>query len=175
MEKLLMNFRHVAWVAVVASFISALTMLTVGVVKVGKIVWLYAQGKSNMVFVGSSLQAVPGLSQEDGVTARAIESLDAFLIAAVLIYFGYGMYTLFCARKDDPVIAALPSAIVPASLGELKQTLGQIILVVLMILFARQVWLELYSLRWEHLIIPVGVLLLAGGLRLSGVGKTCQK
>lgn len=51
MKKLLINFRYVVLVAVAASFISALTMLTVGVVKVFKIVWLYAQGKSNMVYV----------------------------------------------------------------------------------------------------------------------------
>lgn len=100
-----------------------------------------------------------------------MESLDTFLIAAVLIHFGYGMYALFCASKGDPLFSALPSAIVPASLRELKQSLGQMILVVLMVLFTRQVWLEFLSLRWEHLIIPVGVLLLACGLRLSGVER----
>ncbi len=171
MIKALASFRHAALLIVLMSFVSAALLLYTGSVKVGKAIWLYSQGQANIVRVGDELKSLSHLSQEDGVTGRIIESLDTFLIAAVLIYFGYGIYALYCARRDDPLLAQLPPAIVPASLGELKHTLGQIILVVLMVLFTRQVWMELDALRWEHLVIPGGVLLLGAGMRLSGIGK----
>lgn len=171
MIKALANFRYAALLIVLMSFVSAALLLYTGSVKVGKAIWLYSQGQANIVRVGDEQKSLSHLSQEDGVTGRIIESLDTFLIAAVLIYFGYGIYALYCARREDPLLAALPPAIVPASLGELKHTLGQIILVVLMVLFTRQVWMELDALRWEHLVIPGAVLLLGAGMRLSGIGK----
>jgi uncharacterized membrane protein YqhA len=171
MIKLLARLRYSVFLAVLASFLAALAMLVIGSIKVGKAIWYYVLGESNVVRTGSATQVIEHLSQEDGVTARVIESLDTFLIAAVLIYFAYGLYALFCARKNDPLLKILPVAIVPASLAELKQTLGQLILVVLLVLFTRQIWLELHDLRWEHLILPGAILLLGAGLRLSGVGK----
>lgn len=171
MMKRFAALRYMALVAVGASFITAATMLVAGTVKVFKIIWYYAQGTSNVIHVGTEQVRMPHLSQEDGVTARAIESLDTFLIAVVLIYFAYGIYVLICARKDDPIVATLPPTIVPGSFSELKNTLGQIIIVVLMVLFTRQVWLEWQALSWEHLVIPGGVLLLGAGMRLSGMGR----
>jgi uncharacterized membrane protein YqhA len=171
MIKLLGNLRFGALLAVFVSFVSAFLMLIVGTLKVGKAIWYYFLGQSNVIRIGDDQHVMTHLSQEDGVTARIIESLDTFLIAAVLIYFGYGMYALFCAQKDDPLLKKIPAAIVPASLGEMKQTLGQIIMVVLLVLFTRQVWLELNALRWEHLILPGAILLVGAGLRLSGIGK----
>ena len=171
MIKLLASIRYVALVAVTTSFIGASMMVLVGTLKVGKAIVFYALGQSNVLRIGADRHTIAHLSQEDGVTARIIESLDTFLIAAVLLYFAYGLYALFCARKDDPLLRKLPAAIVPASLGELKQTLGQVILVILLVLFTRQVWLEFNALRWEHLILPASILLLGAGLRLSGIGK----
>ena len=153
------------------SFISAFALLFTGSVKVGKTIYFYATGQSNMLNVGGKLEVLPHLTAEDGVTARVIESLDTFLVAAVLMYFGYGIYALFCAQKDDPLLKMLPQAVVPESLGELKQTIGQAILVVLMVLFTRQVWVEMSTLRWEHLIIPAAMLLMGAALRFSGGGK----
>jgi uncharacterized membrane protein YqhA len=171
MIKLMTGLRYGALVTVAMSFVGAFLMILIGAVKVGKATLYYAQGQSNVVRTGTEAQTISHLSQEDGATARIIESLDTFLIAAVLLYFAYGIYALFCARKDDPVIKNLPAAIVPHSLGELKATLGQVILVVLLVLFTRQVWLELNALRWEHLILPGAILLLGAGLRLSGISK----
>lgn len=173
MAKWLANFRFVALIAVVASFLTAVTMFVAGAVKVAEMIWYYALGTSNVVHGDNENESVivSHLSQEDGLTARAIEALDTFLIASVLLYFGYGIYALLCVRKDDRLIAMLPSSVFPATFGELKRTLGQIILVVLMVLFARKVWLEWQSLTWEHLVIPGAVLLLGAGMRLAGFDK----
>lgn len=175
MSKILANLRYGALVGVVCSFMGAALMLYVGAVKIYKAIEGYVTGTGNVVFKGTAQeQVIKHLSQEDIATARVIESMDAFLIALVMMYLGYGMYALFC-DKDNSLAKLAPAAIVPKSIGQLKETLAQIILVVLIVLFTRNVWLNLDDLNWELIILPAGIALLALALRLADLSKNHDK
>ena len=171
MNKILANLRFGALVAVVSSFIGAALMLYAGTVKVYKAISGYLTGTGNIIYPGTtSEKVISHLSQEDAAIGRIVESMDAFLISLVLMYLGYGMFTLFC-DKDNKLAELVPAGIVPKNIGQLKETLAQLILVVLLVLFTRNVWLNLNNLTWETLILPTSIALLALAFRLADFSK----
>ena len=103
-----------------------------------------------------------------------IEALDRFLIAIVLLYFAYGVYTLFLHPGRSQQELALPDWLRVKQIGQLKQVVAEVIIVVLFVLFLRQA-LQAFStpgaiLGWASiaslLILPVSIALLALALRL---------
>lgn len=171
MIRIVAGIRYSALAAVICSFAGALLVFVAGAVKVYKAVAFYFAGEANVIRVDGTARVVGHLTQEDALIARIVESIDAFLIALVLLYFGYGIYALFCAGQNDRLLRALPRALVPSSLGELKESLVHVILVVLVVLFTRLVWLHLDDLHWELLVLPGAIVLLAAGLRLARPGR----
>ncbi len=68
---------------------------------------------------------------------KVIEALDRFLIAIVLLYFGYGVYSLFIRPETDEKDLALPSLLAVRQIGQLKQVVAEVIIVILFVLFLR--------------------------------------
>jgi uncharacterized membrane protein YqhA len=103
-----------------------------------------------------------------------IEGLDRFLIGIVLLYFGYGVYTLFIHPSEPEESLALPDWLQIEQIGQLKQVVAEVIIVILLVLFLR-VALEAYhdpraEQGWEQLasiaLLPFGIMLIALALRL---------
>lgn len=171
MSKILANLRYGAFVGVICAFIGAALMLYVGAVKIYKAIEGYVTGTGNVIFKGTaSEKVIKHLSREDIATARIIESMDAFLIALIMMYLGYGMYALFC-DKDNTLAKLAPAGIIPKSIGQLKEILAQIIVIVLIVLFTRNVWINLDDLGWDMLVLPAAIALLALSLRLADFSK----
>ena len=68
---------------------------------------------------------------------RIIEALDRFLIAIVLLYFAYGVYTLFLHPEEPEEDLALPEWLKVREIGQLKQVVAEVIIVILLVLFLR--------------------------------------
>lgn len=103
-----------------------------------------------------------------------IGALDYFLIAIVLMYFGYGIYVLFVRPDQTPRELGLPRWLHVERIGQLKQTVAEVIIVVLFVLFLR-VSLETFATSGPEmsiislltfLLLPMAIFLLAGALRL---------
>ncbi len=161
------GFRYVSIIAVIASFAGSLLMFFVGAKKIYKAIWGYFIDLEATLPATLSADALAHLSAEDIAIGRAIESLDAFLIAMVLMTFAYGIYILFIIGKDKAVGRGAPDWLIPRDLETLKKTLAQTIIVILFVLFARVLWLNLNDLKWEMLVIPISIALL--GLTLKFV------
>lgn len=103
-----------------------------------------------------------------------IEGLDRFLIAIVLLYFAYGVYSLFLHPERSERELALPDWLKVKSIGQLKQVVAEVIIVVLFVLFLRvalQAFLSPSAVfEWNQiatlLVLPVSVCLLAFALRM---------
>ena len=168
MIRILASLRYAVIVAVVCSFVSAFLMLFVGAEKVYKAVEGFVTGTGDVLSQGTDAERVLShLSQGDAAIARVIESVDAFLVALVMMYFGYGVYSLFFIKESESTEKAFPLRGIPRDIGEMKETLTHIILVVLFVLFARVVWLNLDDLQWELLVLPAAIALLALALKLA--------
>lgn len=170
--RVLEKLRYTVIVAVVSSFIGSVLMLFVGAKKIFMALAGYFDFGTGIMLAGKSAGELAHLSSEDLVIVRVIESLDSFLIAFVLLYFGYGIYALFITKEGEALNRGMPQWIIPRDLGDLKETLTHVIIVILFVLFARIIWQRLDSLSWELLILPASIALLALGIKLAELTKS---
>jgi len=171
MIKILANLRHGALIAVLSLFAASIFMLYLGALKVYKAIIGYITNTGNIILEGTTAEKViTHVSQADAAIGRIIESIDAFLIALVLMYTGYGILAIFC-DNDGYYAKQLPAAIVPKNIGQLKETIVQLILVILLVLFMRNIWFALNDLNWELLVLPISVALIALTLKLANLSK----
>lgn len=160
--------RYLTIFPVVGSLAGSLLMFILGVAKVidAYRYWIPLWGAS-----------ADFVSRDAAAIISVIEALDRFLIAIVLLYFANGVYTLFLARpntglKRTTVAQRLHRV---ESIGQLKQVVAEVILVILFVLFLR-VALQVYASPERELsfaqiatvlALPVSTALLALALRLA--------
>jgi uncharacterized membrane protein YqhA len=162
-RQVLSGTRMLTLVAVVCSFAGALLMSLLGLVNT---IHAFA------IQLGSYQTELPG---EEATIVLLIGGLDRFLIAIVLLFFGYGIYTLFVRPDTTPSELGLPRWLHVERIGQLKQTLAEVIIVVLFVLFLR-VALETFvasdpEMDWldvaSFLLLPAAIVLLAWALKLA--------
>ncbi len=155
--------RYATLVMIFTSLVGAAAMIYIGTEKMFRGLWAYFTGTMPP-------NAIDVAQLSDLFIVRALESLDAFLIAFALFGFGYGILILVFL-PDRPETARVPKVLVPDSVGALKVSLMQIVLVVLTIYFVRVAWLEIGDLDFTLWAIPGSILLIAASLRVSGIQK----
>jgi uncharacterized membrane protein YqhA len=115
------------------------------------------------------------LPTDEATVITLIAALDRFLIAIVLLFFGFGTYGLFIRPDRTAREIGLPDWMHVERIGQLKQTLAEVIIVVLFVLFLR-VALQTFhaggaTMTLEQmarfLALPIAVVLLSAGLRLA--------
>ncbi len=161
---LIFGARYMAFIAVVGSLAGSMLMFLLGFAKVVHAYTNWWPGATSS----------EGLSASSAAMISVIEALDRFLIAIVLLYFANGVYALFIRRERQPDSIPLAHWLRVNSIGQLKQVVAEVIIVVLFVLFLR-VALEVYQrpdpdLSWRELgfilLLPMSTLLLALALKL---------
>ena len=162
-RRLLSGTRLVTLVAVISSFAGSLLMFWLGFVNTWE------------AFATQFSDAGGHMPADVLTVIHLIGALDRFLIAIVLMFFGYGVYVLFVRPEATPPQLGLPQWLHVESIGQLKQTLAEVIIIVLFVLFLR-VALETFvtgapSFNWRELlgflVLPVAIVLLAAGLKMA--------
>ncbi len=101
------------------------------------------------------------------VVVYILEAVDAFLFALVLMIFAYGIALGFVFHHvSDRYRDYLPSWMLVEGVGQLKRTLAEVVIVVLIVIFARLVIESAGNLKWEMMVLPLSVVLLAVALKL---------
>lgn len=165
---ILLSSRYLTIMAVLGSLGSSVLMFFLGLYD---ILMAFMHGLSPPI--GDASKDSPGAL----AVIKVIEGLDRFLIAIVLLYFAYGVYSLFIrpeqALQGGKEELALPSWLRVKEVGQLKQVVAEVIIVILFVLFLR-IALQLFQtenmiLSWNKiatlLILPVCTVLLAIALR----------
>ncbi len=162
-RKVAITARLATVVAVLASSVGALLMIGIGV---------------SETFMAARTLLLPtqeGLPRGDATAVHLISALDRFLMAVVLLYFAFGVYLLFVRPDHRSEEVGIPSWLHVEGIGQLKQTLAEVIIVILFVLFLR-VALESYitqgpDLGWpavlKLLTLPVSIFLLSAALKLA--------
>jgi uncharacterized membrane protein YqhA len=158
MLKVLLSLRFLALFTSFGAVVGALLMFWVG---------------------GAKLVSAVGMLSLDGdtvkpITAAVMSATDAFLFGAVLIIFAYAIAFGFVLQTSPEFRQRLPGWIQVESVGELKRTLIEVILVYLVVDFATDLAAGEGHVSWETLVVPMSIVLIAGALRLvvSGQAKT---
>lgn len=110
--------------------------------------------------------ALEGTALYKRVTISVLETVDSFLFGLVFIIFAYAIAIGFVIQIPTEAAARLPRWMKIDGIGELKQTLVEVVIVGLIIIFAG-VAVELgRDLNWDDLVLPIAIVLLAGSMRL---------
>ena len=78
-----------------------------------------------------------GGAAERQVTVPVLEAVDAFLFGIVLVIFAYGIAIGFVFTLPQGYGARLPIWMKVGGVGQLKATLAEVVIVVLIVIFAR--------------------------------------
>jgi uncharacterized membrane protein YqhA len=164
-RKLILLSRFLTSAAAIGSLAGAVLMFLLGLINIAEAykVWIF----------GSSAET-PKVAPSSAAMIVVIEALDRFLIAIVLLYFGYGVYALFIRPESGERDPALPPLLRVRQIGQLKQVVAEVIIVILFVLFLRNA-LEAFqgprtTMEWQEiatfLVLPVSAALLSLGLWL---------
>jgi len=128
-RQLVLLSRLLTAAAVLCSLAGAVLMFVLGLTNIYEAyaVWL----------PGGSTPPDTKVAPSSAAIIMVIEALDRFLIAIVLLYFGYGVYSLFIRPESREQDLALPSLLAVRQIGQLKQVVAEVIIVILFVLFLR--------------------------------------
>ncbi|SFV60282.1 Arginine/ornithine antiporter ArcD [hydrothermal vent metagenome] len=151
-ESLLWNTRFFVLLAVVFSMLGGIALFLVASVDiygvVGNVITTYLNHlhpeKFHEVIVGGLIGAI-----------------DLYLMAVVMFIFGFGLYELFISEIDVAKRAGASKILEIHSLDELKDKLGKVIVMVLVVNFFQRVLFTTYSGALDLVYFAISILALA--------------
>jgi uncharacterized membrane protein YqhA len=104
------------------------------------------------------------------VTVPVLEAVDSFLFGIVLVIFAYGIAIGFVFTLPEGYGGRLPPWMKVGGVGQLKATLAEVVIVVLIVIFARVVVEAQGKFEWSMLVLPASILMIAVALRMIELG-----
>lgn len=151
-------------------FLSLRTIMLIG--SAGAIVGsllMFLQGGFYLHEAWHTLMAGGGAAERQ-VTVPVLEAVDAFLFGIVLVIFAYGIAIGFVFTLPEGYGERLPVWMKVGGVGQLKATLAEVVIVVLIVIFARVVVEANGHLQWSMLVLPASILFIAAALRMIELG-----
>jgi uncharacterized membrane protein YqhA len=111
-----------------------------------------------------------GNAAQKQVTVPVLEAVDAFLFGIVLVIFAYGIAIGFVFTLPEGYGKRLPNWMKVDGVGQLKATLAEVVIVVLIVIFARIIVEANGHLEWSMLVLPASILLIATAVRMIELG-----
>jgi uncharacterized membrane protein YqhA len=160
MEAALWKSRWMVLLAVFSSIVAALILMVIGTVDI----ILVAKAGLSQAF-----SAEFGGEFQQTATSEIIHAVDAFLISTVLLIFGLGLYELFICKIHAAEDSEKSSnVLVVHSLEQLKEKIGKVIIMVLIVTFFKKALEFQYATILELVWLAIGILLCAVSLFLLG-------
>lgn len=149
---------YIVVIAAISSFAGSVLMFIIGFEKTIS-AWYYFIGGVDPLFP----ETVPAhLTAANVATVIVIQATDAFLLALVLMIFGFGVYYLFIANEEEKQQSHLPEWLKMKSIIDLKMILGQVIIFILFVHYLEMAVLVGFEhLTYENLVIPIAIVLLS--------------
>ncbi len=163
-ENFLYNFRFLAIIAVLGSILSSILMFVRGTM-------LAFHGLQ--IFIVEFSHIGTHSNEESEIVPLLISSVDNYLFATVLLIFSLGIYELFISKIDTVSLEDFgdegnrPNWLKISSLDDLKNSLGKVIIMILIVAFFEHSMKISYSSSLDLLFLAVGIFLIAGALYLK--------
>ena len=154
MLRFLFGVRYLFVIAVVSLLVGTAVMLSIGAYE---------------IYEALHAVIVPAHPEVNESMLYVVESLDTFLIAFILLYFAYSVYFLTLASETDPESVKnipMPEWLKVQSLGEMKKTLLEVIVVALSLFWLRIVLIQTTEFQWTDLVLPASILAIAASVRI---------
>jgi len=161
-------FRFISWIAIICSLLGSVLLFIVGAMQT-------YSAFTTVIFGQITNKSLSHLATSEVATTYLIKSLDTFLIALVLFIFAHGVFTLFISDKKVAKKTSVLKWISTPNIGRLKSILGEVIVIILFVKFLELILINLTNLKWEILILPIAILMLAVSLKFLGLGREEKK
>lgn len=161
-EKALWSSRFVTLLAVIFGLVGAIILFLVAsfdIVEVTKIAW-------NFMF-----NHVHHENVHSEIVGGIIEAVDLYLIALVMLIFSFGVYELFISEIDDMKDSRQSKVLEVRSLDHLKDKLGKVVIMVLIVSFFQRVLHQDYNTALEMVYFAISILALCLGLYFLQKGQ----
>jgi uncharacterized membrane protein YqhA len=155
--RVLFGFRTVMLAGSVGAFIGSLLMFWQGFLYVGD-AW-------------DTLKATGADHAARTVTVPILEAVDSFLFGVVLVIFAYGIAVGFVFRLPPRIAPLLPNWMKIDGVGQLKQILAEVVIVVLIVIFARVIVESGSDFSWNLLVLPVAIIMISAALWFLDLGQ----
>ena len=162
-EGFLWNSRFFVLLAVVFSMIGGIALLVVASVDIWNVVATVFNTYINHLHPENFHEEIVG---------GLIGAVDLYLMAVVMLIFSFGLYELFISKIDVAEKAGASRILEIHSLDQLKDKLGKVIIMVLIVNFFKQVLHTSYHGASEMLFFSLSILALALGLYFLHKGGT---
>lgn len=163
MKKPFYALHYISWIAIIFSLLGSLLLFIMGALK--------TLNAFRVFFLGYIPKDKAHLHTADIGITYLKKSLDTFLIALVLFIFAHGVYTLFISNKSSTENNGILNWIQTPNIGHLKNVLAEVIVIILFVKFLEVVFVNIDHLKWELLILPISVVLVAIGLKILKLNK----
>ncbi|MDX1335083.1 MAG: YqhA family protein [Gammaproteobacteria bacterium] len=162
-ENIMIRLRYVSLIAVIASGLGSVLMFIIGAIKVF--------GAYNAYFGADYLDTtLPNEAANIAITFL-IQAVDTFLIGLVFMIFSGGIYFLYI-RHIDTEKPEVSSWIRIQNISQLKNILAELVIIILFVKFLEgALKFSLNDLKWEMLVLPAGIMMLAIALKLLALNK----
>ena len=154
-EKGLWASRMVILLAVIFSILSSFALFVIGSADLYHVV------------ISTYQYFFSGVHPEDfhaDIVAEIIGAIDLYLIAVVLLIFGFGIYELFISEIDVAKGSGGDKVLYVASLDELKDKIAKVIVMFLVVSFFQRILHTEYKGALEMLYFSISIAALALGL-----------
>ncbi len=154
MLDLLVRFRFIGIPVVLALVVGTVIMIVIGV---------YHVYEAALLLTGAG-HGPEGVAPSLAAKIELLEAIDSFVFAIVMTYFAFGAYFLLVASDEDAASSKLPEWLRVTSIGQLKKTILEVIVVILALLCLQRV-AGAEALEWEILVYPAIIIGLAIALK----------
>jgi uncharacterized membrane protein YqhA len=160
-ETILFNSRFITITAVFGTLAASVVMFLAGTLRI----WLGIKEFYTKIWLDPN---VPKHEAEQ-VLALFVNSVDNYLFAMVLLIFSMGIYELFISEIDPASRRpdTRPDWLKIRNLDQLKESLGKVILMILIVTFFEKSMHMTFSGVLDLLYFAIGILMIAGALFLT--------
>ena len=156
-EKFLWNSRFVVLAAVIASLFSGLAMFYIATVDAFYMILHLVD------YASPSLDIESRHALRGETITHVVEIVDGYLLATILLIFALGLYELFISPiKEAEGSETASSVLVIHSLDDLKNRLGKVILMILIVKFFEHA----IAMKFKE---PLDLVYLSAGIALIGL------
>jgi len=154
-EHFLWNFRFIIMLGVIGLLLGSAVIFILGIIETFSMLKLFI---SQLIEHGHIIEDI-----YQNIIVKTITTVDDFLLGTVMLIFGLGTYDLFISRLDpaEDQEDVRPHWLRFSSLDELKNTLGKVVLMIMIINFLKFV----VKIKYEN---PIHILYL--GISIAFIG-----
>jgi uncharacterized membrane protein YqhA len=132
-------------------------------------------GDTMLDYITGDLDKAERAESRINLITEVVAVVDGYLLASILLIFAFGSYELFIHKIEKAETSEIGARLLLIrSFDDLKDRLASVILLILLVKFFQLALKLKYETALDLLYLSIGIILSAGAVFLSGLGKIAK-